>query len=243
MIGKRFGKLVVVERAGTHITPSGQRKVIWLCKCDCGNETVVQAQDLTAGHTKSCGCLPTKSRGSGLHNLIGQRFGKLVVIQRSEEDYKYESKGKITTSPRWICQCDCGNIITAQGGNLRSGATTNCGCDRAKSKNEIIISNFLTEHNIKYLSEYSFDDLRNQKGNLLRFDFAILDNDNNVKILVEFQGMQHYIDCGWFGLYQRKYSDEMKRNYCVSHNIPLYEIKYDDNLEESLERLLNKIQA
>lgn len=243
MIGKRFGKLVVIKRAGTHVTPSGQKKPTWLCQCDCGNQKIVASQDLKTGHTKSCGCLPTKKKGSGLHDLVGRRFGKLVVIERAEEDYQYESKGKTTTSPRWICQCDCGNITIAQGGNLRSGATTNCGCERKQSKSELIITQFLTEHNVKYLSEYSFDDLRNQRGNLLRFDFAILNDDNKVIMLVEYQGEQHYIDCGWFGLYQRKYSDKMKRKYCSLHNIKLYEIKYDEDLNNSLENLLLEIQS
>lgn len=32
------------------------REVLWLCKCDCGNETTVSGKDLRSGHTKSCGC-------------------------------------------------------------------------------------------------------------------------------------------------------------------------------------------
>lgn len=102
MIGKRFGRLTVIKREPNHITPGGQKKAMWLCVCDCGNETIVSSQDLKDGHTKSCGCLPTKPRGSGLINLVGQRFGKLVVVGRAE-DYKYESGGKITTAPQWLC--------------------------------------------------------------------------------------------------------------------------------------------
>ena len=30
---------------------------MWLCKCDCGNSSVVSVSDLRRGHTKSCGCL------------------------------------------------------------------------------------------------------------------------------------------------------------------------------------------
>ena len=241
LVGKKFGKLTVIERVGTHISLGGHKKSVWLCKCDCGNEVTVTKQDLTTGHTKSCGCMSTKQKGSGLYDLTGKRFGKLIVIKRAEEDYVYTSKGKTTTAPCWICQCDCGNVIVVQGGNLRSGNTTNCGCERIKSKGEIAVEDFLTKNNIKHLSEYTFDDLRNKSGNLLRFDFAVLDDDNNVKMVIEYQGKQHYKDCGQFGIYQRKYSDKMKKDYCFNHNICLYEIRYDAELNTVFEDLLHKI--
>lgn len=51
LTGKRFGKLVALERA-----PSRNRNTYWLCQCDCGNQTVVQTGNLTRGATRSCGC-------------------------------------------------------------------------------------------------------------------------------------------------------------------------------------------
>lgn len=240
-IGKRFGKLVVKERAQNYVAPSGQKKPRWVCQCDCGKEVIVTGADLRTGHTKSCGCLPTKIVGSGLHDLTGERFGKLVVIERAE-DYHYKSDGEIKSAHQWRCRCDCGNIVVAQGGNLRNGNTTNCGCEHKSSKSEIEIMEFFTKHGIKYFREYSFDNLRNKSGNLLRFDFAILNNIGEIICLVEYQGEQHYIDCGWFGRYQREYSDKAKQQYCSLYNIPLYEIRFDENLEDSLTSLLNQIK-
>lgn len=49
--GTRFGRLVIVSRAGTRIT----------CRCDCGAERVVRLANLTTGHTTSCGCLRTET--------------------------------------------------------------------------------------------------------------------------------------------------------------------------------------
>lgn len=240
MIGKKFGMLTVVSRYGTHTTRGGQKKVTWLCRCDCGNEKVVTSQDLKSGHVKSCGCMSTKKRGDGLIDLTGKRFGKLVVLER-DEDYTYVSNGVEMSVPAWLCQCDCGNMVVCQGGNLRNGNTTSCGCDRLKSKGESFIEGFLNQNNIKHLTEYTFDDLRNKKGNLLRFDFAILNDDMVPIILVEYQGAQHYIDCGDFGAYQRNYSDKKKKEYCESNGIPLYEIRFDDDLESSCSDLLNLI--
>lgn len=50
--GHRFERLTVIDAAG-----SDNRKLLWLCLCDCGTRTVVKAVRLRSGHTKSCGCL------------------------------------------------------------------------------------------------------------------------------------------------------------------------------------------
>lgn len=55
MIGLRFGRLTVKNFAGSSKT-SGGREARWICKCDCGVETVVLARCLRAGNTTSCGC-------------------------------------------------------------------------------------------------------------------------------------------------------------------------------------------
>ena len=51
LTGKRFGRLVVKGYAGH---PMGHAS--WLCKCDCGKETIVNGANLKTGHTQSCGC-------------------------------------------------------------------------------------------------------------------------------------------------------------------------------------------
>lgn len=53
LTGQRFGMLTVVSRDGT----TKHRTVTWLCRCDCGGETIVAGNDLKRNHTKSCGCL------------------------------------------------------------------------------------------------------------------------------------------------------------------------------------------
>lgn len=52
--GQTFGKLTVLERDFTK--PKGH-DAYWICKCECGNKTVVRSCDLVKGKTKSCGCL------------------------------------------------------------------------------------------------------------------------------------------------------------------------------------------
>ena len=52
LIGERFGKLLVIEGAGSN--NRGLAK--WKCKCDCGNFYITTGYYLTQGRKKSCGC-------------------------------------------------------------------------------------------------------------------------------------------------------------------------------------------
>lgn len=51
LTGRKFGRLTVIERA-----PNKGRKTCWLCRCDCGNTTIVIADNIKNGQTTSCGC-------------------------------------------------------------------------------------------------------------------------------------------------------------------------------------------
>ena len=94
LIGKRFGKLIVVAKAESK---SGQRR--WMCQCDCGGTNIVTTGNLNSGHTTNCGCKKSP-------DLTGRVFGKLTVIGRSD---RRNPRGKRTT-PMWECRCECGNI-------------------------------------------------------------------------------------------------------------------------------------
>ena len=61
-------------------------------------------------------------------NLLGQRFGSLVVIEEAPSDKNGNAM--------WKCKCDCGNIIITRGSGLRYGNTTSCGCKRIKKWNQ-----------------------------------------------------------------------------------------------------------
>ena len=56
LLGKRFGRLVVLEYAGDDHIGSDNNSA-WVCKCDCGKTAIVSDGKLKSGHTKSCGCL------------------------------------------------------------------------------------------------------------------------------------------------------------------------------------------
>ena len=52
LTGKRFGRLLVIERDLTV-----KKNPVWFCKCDCGNIKRANRRDLTSGKISSCGCL------------------------------------------------------------------------------------------------------------------------------------------------------------------------------------------
>ena len=57
LIGQRFGKLKVIKLEKTEPTKQGKNYYFYRCKCDCGNECIVNKIYLKRGQTKSCGCL------------------------------------------------------------------------------------------------------------------------------------------------------------------------------------------
>lgn len=116
---KRFGRLVVVSKTSKR----QHRKIIWRCRCDCGNYTEVLSTSLVNGRTQSCGCLHHDTVADMMSSdLKGQRFGRLVVIAKTEQ----RKHRKII----WLCRCACGSEIEVPTNYLVSGDTKSCGCLR-----------------------------------------------------------------------------------------------------------------
>lgn len=55
-----------------------------------------------------------------IENLIGKRFGRLVVL--------YPKERKPCEKAYWICQCDCGKTTIVNDYKLKTGHTKSCGC-------------------------------------------------------------------------------------------------------------------
>lgn len=125
--GQKFNRLTILKRT------EGKR-YFYDCLCDCGKQVSINQYNIVLGTTKSCGC-------SAVKDLTGQRFGKLVVLERAENQ---------GTKTRWKCRCDCGNIVIKVGSNLKNGDTQSCGCFRNQKT-----------------SERSLKDLTNQKFGML----------------------------------------------------------------------------
>src|ERR1700676_296018 len=57
-LGSRFGHLTPLGRLSTK-----GRKIIWVCRCDCGTIHEVPAMSLRTGNTRSCGCMMNVRHG------------------------------------------------------------------------------------------------------------------------------------------------------------------------------------
>ena len=54
-------------------------------------------------------------------DLTGQKFGRLTVLYRDPKKDK-------TRQARWICQCECGNIVYLPANELNANRYFSCGC-------------------------------------------------------------------------------------------------------------------
>lgn len=80
-----------------------------------------------------------------IHDLTGQRFGRLVVIERVDSHIQPSGQRKT----RWLCKCDCGNEKIVSSSQLKSGMTKSCGClSREKSKERLFV------HGLKHTRLY-----------------------------------------------------------------------------------------
>ena len=83
----------------------------------------------TVSPTLSCGCLQKENtrkanQEKGLEGLI---FGRLKVISRNQ------------IGDKWICECECGNVVEVSTNNLKQKNTQSCGCLQKDKARERII--------------------------------------------------------------------------------------------------------
>lgn len=80
-IGKRFGKLVVLDFYDIHASPDGTTNYRWRCLCDCGNETIKIGSQLKRGLATNCGCESRKKTGDRVrtHGESKERLYKVWI--------------------------------------------------------------------------------------------------------------------------------------------------------------------
>lgn len=228
--GQRFGKILVLNRNFEEQKRRNRKDAFWNCLCDCGNKSIKMGWEIKNLRTQSCGKCYQREE-------IGNKYGLLTIIKFLGGDgSEYRNR------TYFLCQCECGNIIKVDYSHLTSGHTQSCGCSKI-SQGEQLISSLLKEYNIPYEKEFIFSDLKDK--NYLRFDFAILNDQQKPICLIEFDGPQH-IKGNSFGLDENFDQDllikhdNMKNQYAKEHNIPLIRIPYKDKTKDKIEQYLKK---
>lgn len=106
--GERFGRLTAIKRVGK----DKRNNVLWLCKCDCGNEVVRATSELKKRNNHSCGCLGKEhltdmakaniTHGMSKSRLYGCYKGMMSRCYR-QSDIHYKAYGGrgITVCDEW----------------------------------------------------------------------------------------------------------------------------------------------
>ena len=134
LTGKKFNRLTVIRRAYDK-----DKHASWLCKCDCGNETVVLGKYLKNGRIKSCGCFRkeylkekmnemNKSLGKETHGQTESRLYNIWCGMKSRcENKNYEHYGKRGIS---VCEEWKKSFISFRDWAMQNGYTENLTIDR-----------------------------------------------------------------------------------------------------------------
>ncbi|MBQ2175305.1 MAG: hypothetical protein II453_09650 [Alphaproteobacteria bacterium] len=236
--GTVHGCWKVIERDLHPISKS--HETFWIAECqNCGRKASVRKTDLDKNPRTCNNCkgllISTilEEKGVTIHPVaVGDRFGLLTAIDRPRRN---------GTKLYVKCKCDCGNIINVRKDHLLGLAhskTISCGC-ATKSSGELKIEKILSASKLNYITQYIIPDFSLSAP----FDFAILNDNNELIELIEFDGEQHYQAVEFFGgeeqyaLQQAR--DNRKNEYCKNNNIKLKRIPYWDYDKITIEYLLS----
>lgn len=110
LTGRRFGRLVVLERAPYN---DNQNKSVWVCRCDCGKVLNVSGSHLRRGNTQSCGCYRSELSSirykqiSTVHGLGYTRLNRIWRAMKrrcnnpNADAYGYYGGRGIRVCPEW----------------------------------------------------------------------------------------------------------------------------------------------
>lgn len=124
LTGQVFGRLTVLYRV-----PNKKDRTRWMCRCSCGKEKEVNAHELKAGKTTSCGCKRQERAGNCL-DLTGQRFGRLIALNPTD---RRDGRGSVY----WHCRCDCGRELDVTEAHLVHDHYRSCGCLKKEMQKNI----------------------------------------------------------------------------------------------------------
>lgn len=142
-----------------------------------------------------------------------------------------------------ICKCNCGENFETCWSSIKSGKIRcqNCSSKMSNIENKIVM--WLNDRNIKYITQYTFENCKVKRN--LRFDFYLPEYNE----IIECDGIQHFepvifsydLDAEKQFIKTKRY-DKIKTNYCRENKIKLLRISYKDikNSERYKEILLNE---
>lgn len=200
----------------------------------------IMVRYLSCGHTRSCllGDIKNRPNCPICAKKINHRVRALKFVKGINKYGLISLQSKYlnqNTKVRVKCNnCDYRWITNPQ--PLVHGH----GCPICSSSHgELIINKILENSNISYDYPKKFNNLLGVGGYPLHYDFCVEDQ----KILIEYQGLQHYEPIDYFGgeekLKVQQYHDKLKRDYAKANGYNLIEIPYTcENYKDIKESLI-----
>lgn len=215
-----YSKVVYTNKLGKVIVRCPKHDYTW----------EVTAQNLEIGKGKCPKC--HKEAYHKNHSMSQSEFiTKANLIH--ENKYSYEDTRYINMRTKVLIRCPKHGIFEQLPSNHLSGS----GCPKCKrSKGEETISKYLHKKSIKFEEQYviPYEDKK------ILIDFYL----PTFNTFIEYNGRQHYVAMDYFGgeirLEHQQNRDQYLRNYCISNNINLIEIKYDQDIVKTLSEKLTE---
>jgi len=211
-------------------------------KCNiCGNvwlskpKYLIRNQGCSICGHKEKGKKQRKTHETFLNEINEIHDGRLILLE------KY-----VTGKDRIKVKCSiCNHIWNPVSRRLLRRGCPNCNI----SKGELLISKILKKLNINYKTYYIFNNLKTDVGGTPIFDFVIFDKNDSLKMIIEYDGEQHFKPIKKWGgekrLKRQQKIDKFKNDYCYNHNIQMIRIPYYDfdNIDnEYIKKLINYVE-
>lgn len=168
------------------------------------------------------------------------------VYRKNTQDYINECKelgidlpieSYVNNSTKIKHKCNkCGKIYKQTPSNHLQGQ----GCPKcSESHGEKFISNYLDKHNIHYIPQKKFNDLKDKR--LLSYDFCLPEQ----KVLVEYQGEQHFKSVSFSNksksdIQTQQYHDKLKREYAKDNGYKLLELHHSLDTQDKVNKYLDR---
>jgi very-short-patch-repair endonuclease len=119
-------------------------------------------------------------------------------------------------------------------------------CSETTGEREVRL--FLEKKKLEYTAQMEIENIRPDilKLQYMRVDFYV----KKYRLIIEYNGEQHYKNCGWYknskrNLEMQQLRDEVLREYCQKFNFNLLEIKYSefDNIGKLINAKIKEIKA
>jgi hypothetical protein len=135
--GRKYGRLTAIELADGRGSDGSHR---WLCRCECGNDTIVPGTYLNSGRTAGCGCRRKKAYGEAVKNRPLSEYRYSARKRGHSWDLTDEEFHLLVVQECFYCGCSPSRIVI-----YKDGSEYACnGLDRIDNTGGYTMSNVVT---------------------------------------------------------------------------------------------------